>query len=149
MSTRLSSSKSKVTCGPPRSISARKSSSCSFRSSPLSRIRVPRLTEKRSIRSVISDPASASEKCKAKANRSSPGISSLQADRLMNFQEFLSYEDMRQRSVDMNWHAPTPAPSRFIRGWRDARRLCDRGRYKRLGNVGLEAVLVDSEALDL
>src|SRR5215471_12656679 len=53
ISTRFTSSKSKVTRGPPCSISARTSSSCSDRSSPLSLIRVPRFREHRSILSVI------------------------------------------------------------------------------------------------
>src|SRR5262249_7196674 len=53
ISTRCTSTKSKITRGPPRSISTRRSSSCSDRRSPLRRIRVPRFRENRSILSVI------------------------------------------------------------------------------------------------
>ena len=91
-------------------------------------------------------------KCKAEANRSSPGISRLQADHLMDFQEFLSTGKMRQRSVGANRQVPAsarrasyPHEGTLV----SCVIVCLADAYKQLGNVGLEAVLVDSEALDL
>jgi len=65
----------------------------------------------------------------------------------MNFQEFLSNEEMRQRSVGANLRRPrfrAVALHTRMKG-----PLCDRMPIGNLGNVGFEAVLVDSEALDL
>src|SRR5215468_6327300 len=56
MSTRSTSSKSKMTPCPHCSIWARRSSRCCDRSSPLRQIRVPHFPENRSILSVISCP---------------------------------------------------------------------------------------------
>src|SRR5215471_186462 len=64
MSTTSTSSKSKMTPGPQSSISARKSSSCCDRSSPLRQIRVPHFPETRCILSVISCPLSRNAKAR-------------------------------------------------------------------------------------
>jgi len=66
----------------------------------------------------------------------------------MNFQEFLSNEETRAPFSRESAEAKIPRR----RASYPYEGLCDRmpcERYRRLGNAGFEAVLVDSEALDL
>src|SRR6267143_6684639 len=89
-STRSTSSKSKATRGPPRSISAFTCSRCSDRNSPLSRIRVLRLPEIRSIFSVMGLWSEAhSYECNDWAIHNSLHGRDLEVPAILNFEEFL------------------------------------------------------------
>jgi hypothetical protein len=69
----------------------------------------------------------------------------------MNFQEFLSDEELRHRSLGANRSGQDPRhrASYLHEGTLVVSDRMRCGRYKHLGNVGFEAILVDSEALDL
>src|SRR5260370_40670502 len=93
-STRSNSSKSKATRGPPRSISAFTSSTCSDRNAPHSRIRAPRLPEVRSIFRVMSLWSEAhSYECNDWAIHNSLHGHDLGVPPILNFEEFLFGEE--------------------------------------------------------
>src|SRR5260370_34920432 len=128
-STRSTSSRSSSTFGPPRSISDFNCSRCSDRSWPLRRMRAPRLSEIRSIFSILNvGPNYVSDKCNRWTVRNSPQQRNLALPPAGNFQEFLIYEESA---------APLAA------AWRNA------GAADSVGRRKFESVFVDFQTLDL
>jgi hypothetical protein len=64
----------------------------------------------------ISGPASAHKKCKPEANQSYPGTKHLQSGRLMNFQDFLSNQDMKRHSGGAKRQTPRVLTPRLLPG---------------------------------